>query len=160
MDAKTVLQRVKSDRVMFINLQFTDILGSLKEVTTPVRNLRDILTSGAWFDGSSVEGFARIHESDLYLKPDPGTYSVIPWLNSQEGNTARLICDIYRPDGTPFEGDPRFILKKTLKKAHGMDLSIMWDLNPNFFSSKTEITRSLPWMREDTLTLFRMRPTP
>jgi glutamine synthetase len=120
MDAKTVLQKIKSDRVMFINLQFTDILGSLKEVTTPVRNLRDILTSGAWFDGSSVEGFARIHESDLYLKPDPGTYSVIPWLDSREGNTARMICDIYKPEGTPFEGDPRFILKKTLKKTAEM----------------------------------------
>lgn len=136
MDAKTVLQRVKSDRVMFINLQFTDILGSLKEVTTPVRNLRDILTSGAWFDGSSVEGFARIHESDLYLKPDPRTYSVIPWLNSQEGNTARLICDIYRPDGTPFEGDPRFILKKTLKKAHGMGFEYNVGPEPEFFLFK------------------------
>ncbi len=117
MDAKKALERVKSDRVTFINLQFTDILGSLKEVTAPVKNLQDILRYGAWFDGSSIEGFARIHESDLYLKPDPATYSVIPWLNSPDGNTARLICDIYMPDGRPFEGDPRFILKKMLKRA-------------------------------------------
>lgn len=115
-----ILKKAKADRVTFINLQVTDILGCLKEITTPVKNLPDIMKYGAWFDGSSIEGFARIHESDLYLKPDPATYSVIPWLNSPEGKTARLICDIYRPDGTPFQGDPRFILKKTLKKAHDM----------------------------------------
>lgn len=118
--AEDILKKAKADRVTFINLQVTDILGCLKEITTPVKNLPDIMKYGAWFDGSSIEGFARIHESDLYLKPDPATYSVIPWLNSPEGKTARLICDIYRPDGTPFQGDPRFILKKTLKKAHDM----------------------------------------
>lgn len=120
MKTKNVLEKAKADNVIFINLQFTDIMGSLKEVTAPVQSLSDILKYGAWFDGSSIEGFARIHESDLYLKPDPATYSIIPWLNSPEGNTARLICDIYRPDGSPFEGDPRFILKKTLKKAYDM----------------------------------------
>jgi glutamine synthetase len=120
METKKILERAKEDRVTFINLQFTDILGSLKEVTAPINNLPDIMKYGAWFDGSSIEGFARIHESDLYLKPDPETYSVIPWLSSTEGNAARLICDIYRPDGSPFERDPRFILKKAIKKASGM----------------------------------------
>lgn len=120
MKAEDVIKKAKTDRVTFINLQVTDILGCLKEITTPVKNLRDIIRYGAWFDGSSIEGFARIHESDLYLKPDPATYSVIPWLNSPEGKTARLICDIYKPDGTPFQGDPRYILKKTLKMAHDM----------------------------------------
>jgi len=118
MKAREVLEKVKADNVTLLNLQFTDILGSLKQVTASVKNLYDILAYGAWFDGSSVEGFARIHESDLYLKPDPGTYALIPWLSSPEGNTARLICDIYKPDGSPFEGDPRFILKKALKKAN------------------------------------------
>lgn len=117
MDSKALLEKVMEDRVTFVNLQFTDILGCLKEVTAPVKNLPDIIKYGAWFDGSSVEGFARIHESDLYLKPDLATYAIIPWLNSPEGNTARLICDIYRPDGSPFEGDPRYILKQTLRKA-------------------------------------------
>jgi glutamine synthetase len=117
MDSSQILEKVMEDKVSFVNLQFNDILGCLKEVTAPVKNLPDIIKYGAWFDGSSVEGFARIHESDLYLKPDPATYAVIPWLNSAEGNTARLICDIYRPDGTPFEGDPRYILKQILGKA-------------------------------------------
>jgi glutamine synthetase len=117
MEAKEVLERAKADNVIFINLQFTDMLGRLKEITAPVQRLEDIMKYGAWFDGSSIEGFARIHESDLYLKPDPATYAVIPWLKSPDSNTARLICDIYRPDGNPFEGDPRFILKRALKKA-------------------------------------------
>ncbi len=120
MDAKEVLERAKADRVIFINLQFTDIHGRLKEITAPVNRLEDILKYGAWFDGSSIEGFARIHESDLYLKPDPSTYSIIPWLSSSEERTARLICDIYTPDGKPFEGDPRYILKKTIEKAEKM----------------------------------------
>ena len=123
-----VLEKAKKDKVNFINLQFTDMLGCLKEVTAPVQSLPDIMKYGAWFDGSSVEGFARIHESDLYLKPDPSTYSVIPWLNSQDGNTARLICDIYSPDGSPFEGDPRFILKNALKKASEMGFE--YDVGP------------------------------
>lgn len=120
MDIKEILERAKADNVVFINLQFTDIMGCLKEVTAPIQRLEDILRYGAWFDGSSIEGFARIHESDLYLKPDPSTYSIIPWHNLPNGNTARLICDIFNPDGSPFEGDPRFILKKTLKKAAEM----------------------------------------
>lgn len=120
MKARDVLEGAKADKVSFINLQFTDMLGRLKEVTAPVQRLADILKYGTWFDGSSVEGFARVHESDLYLKPDPATYAVIPWLGSREGNTARLICDIYMPDGKPFEGDPRFILKKILRKSQEM----------------------------------------
>lgn len=120
MDEKEVLERIKADQVVFINLQFTDIHGRLKEITAPVNRLEDILRYGAWFDGSSIEGFARIHESDLYLKPDPSTYSIVPWLSSSGERTARLICDIYRPDGGPFEGDPRYILKKALEKARKM----------------------------------------
>ena len=94
MDIQEILEKTKKDKVIFINLQFTDMLGCLKEITAPIQRLKDILKYGAWFDGSSIEGFARIHESDLYLKPAPSTYRVIPWLNSPEGNTARLICDI------------------------------------------------------------------
>lgn len=112
-----VLERAKKDKAIFVNLQFTDILGCLKEITLPIQRLPDVLKTGAWFDGSSIEGFARIHESDLYLKPDPATYAVIPWLSSPEGETVRLICDIHAADGKPYEGDPRGILKRTLAKA-------------------------------------------
>jgi glutamine synthetase len=144
MKAKEVLEKAKKDKVTFLNLQFTDIMGSLKQVTAPVKSLPDIMKYGAWFDGSSVEGFARIHESDLYLKPDPSTYSIIPWLGSEEGNTARLICDIYRPDGNPFEGDPRFILKKILEKARNMGFKYNTGPEPEFFLFRNDSTDLLP----------------
>jgi glutamine synthetase len=148
MKATEVLERAKKDKVTFLNLQFTDIMGSLKQVTAPVKSLPDIMKYGAWFDGSSVEGFARIHESDLYLKPDPDTYSIIPWLGSKEGNTARLICDIYRPDGSPFQGDPRFILKKVLEKARKMGFKYNTGPEPEFFLFKNDSTDLLPMDRD------------
>lgn len=141
---KGVLEKAKKDNVAFINLQFTDILGALKEVSAPVKSLPDILKYGAWFDGSSIEGFARIHESDLYLKPDPDTYAVIPWLNSPEGNTARLICDIYRPDGKPFDGDPRFILKKLIKEAKEMGFTYHVGPELEFFLFRDDPDKLLP----------------
>ncbi len=116
MEVKKVLEQVKKDDIKFITLQFTDLLGVIKEVIIPVEQLEDALADGVWFDGSSIEGFARIQESDLFLKPDLMTYAVVPWL-TEEGKTARLICDIYRPDGKPFQGDPRFILKQATAEA-------------------------------------------
>jgi glutamine synthetase len=142
--AKEVLEKAKKDKVTFLNLQFTDIMGSLKQVTAPIKHLSEILKSGAWFDGSSIEGFARIHESDLYLKPAPETYAVIPWLNSPEGNTARLICDIYKPDGSPFQGDPRFILKTVLKKAHKMGYAYNTGPEPEFFLFRNDAVTLTP----------------
>jgi len=116
MESKKVLERAEQDNIEFITLQFTDLLGVIKEVIIPVEKLNDALTDGAWFDGSSIEGFARIQESDLFLKPVPETYAQVPWL-TEDGKTARLICDIYRADGKPFEGDPRYILKQAAAKA-------------------------------------------
>ena len=116
MEVKKILEQVKKDNIKFITLQFTDLLGVIKELIIPVERLEDASRNGVWFDGSSVEGFARIQESDLFLKPDMVTYAVVPWL-TENGKTARLICDIYRPDGKPFEGDPRFILKQAAAEA-------------------------------------------
>ncbi|HIJ53687.1 MAG TPA: glutamine synthetase [Planctomycetes bacterium] len=116
MEVKKVLEQVKKDDIKFITLQFTDLLGVIKELIIPVEQLEDASRNGVWFDGSSVEGFARIQESDLFLKPDMATYAVVPWL-TENGKTARLICDIYRADGKPFEGDPRFILKQAAAEA-------------------------------------------
>ncbi|MFN3307422.1 MAG: glutamine synthetase beta-grasp domain-containing protein, partial [Candidatus Kapaibacteriota bacterium] len=113
---ENIIKQLKEDKISFVNLQFADILGTLKEVTIPVSKIEDSLRYGTWFDGSSIEGFARIHESDLYLKPDISTYAIIPWLSNGEERTARFICDIYKPDGNHFEADPRYILKKTLKE--------------------------------------------
>jgi glutamine synthetase len=116
MEVKKVLEQAEKDEAKFITLQFTDLLGVIKEIIIPVQELEDASRDGVWFDGSSVEGFARIQESDLFLKPDMTTYAVVPWL-TENGKTARLICDIYQADGKPSEGDPRFILKRAVAEA-------------------------------------------
>src|SRR3990167_735829 len=115
---KEVLERVKKDKVSFVDLQFTDFLGNIKSSTIPAYNLPDAMVRGVWIDGSSIEGYARIHESDMYLMPDPDTYALMPWRNNVEtGRVARVICDVYKPNHEPFDGDPRQILKKVLMEA-------------------------------------------
>lgn len=118
---KEILAAAKKDKVAFIDLQFTDFIGNIKNSTIPIYNLEDALTKGIWIDGSSVEGFARIHESDMYLMPDPYTYALLPWRNNTEtGRVARLICDVYKPNHEPFEGDPRNILKRVLAETKSL----------------------------------------
>lgn len=120
-EIKELLARVKKEKAAFIDLQFTDFLGGIKSSTIPVYNLEEALTRGVWIDGSSIEGFARIHESDMFLMPDVVTYTLLPWRNEGErGRVARLICDVYTPDHKPFEGDPRNILKRALADAKKM----------------------------------------
>ena len=138
MDTNKILEQIKTDMVNFIQLQFTDLYGIVKSLTIPVKQLQDAFRNGVWFDGSSIEGFSRICESDMYLKPDISTYAVIPWLHSEYGSTARFICDIYNPDGNPFEGDPRYILKKVIKET--ADLGFVFNTGPEleFFLFKTD----------------------
>lgn len=114
-----ILRLSKEHDVKFVRLQFTDIFGILKNVAITVEQLEKALDNKCMFDGSSIEGFVRIEESDMYLRPDPNSFVIFPW-RPQTGKVARLICDVYNPDGTPFEGDPRFVLKKALKKAEAM----------------------------------------
>jgi len=115
---KEVLSLAKKDRVAFVDLQFSDFLGNIKSSTIPINNLAGALVTGVWIDGSSIEGFARIHESDMYLMPDPETYALLPWRNNVEtGRVARLICDVYTPNHEPFEGNPRNILKRVIAEA-------------------------------------------
>ncbi|MBN1178803.1 MAG: glutamine synthetase [Anaerolineae bacterium] len=116
MTTNDLLTRVKEDGVRFVSLQFTDILGTTKSVTIPVGKLDNALENGIWFDGSSIQGFARIYESDMVLVPDPATYRVLPW-SDPERLRARLICDIHGPDGTPSPSDPRTALKRVLAHA-------------------------------------------
>lgn len=114
-----ILRIAREQDVKFIRLQFTDIFGIMKNVAITVDQLESALENKVMFDGSSIEGFARIEESDMYLRPDPDTFVIFPW-RPQNGKVARLICDVYNPDGTPFEGAPRHVLKKALKKATDM----------------------------------------
>lgn len=116
-DAEYVLKKVKDENVRFIRLWFTDVLGFLKSFSITPEELEGAFEEGMGFDGSSIEGFARIEESDMVAKPDPGTFVVLPWRASQNMNVARMFCDILKPDGTPYEGDPRYALKRNLKKA-------------------------------------------
>ncbi|MCR5715475.1 MAG: type I glutamate--ammonia ligase [Lachnospiraceae bacterium] len=114
--AKEILQLVEEEDVEFIRLQFVDILGNMKNVAITSSQLERALTRGCMFDGSSIEGFVQIEESDMCLKPDLSTLAIFPW-RPQQGKVARLICDVYRPDGSPFDGDPRYILKKEIEAA-------------------------------------------
>ncbi len=114
-----VMKLVKEHRVRYIRLWFTDVLGFLKGFTITVDELPRALGDGMGFDGSSIEGFARIEESDMVARPDPATFAILPW-ESKEQAVARMFCDIYAPDGKPFAGDPRYVLKKNLERAKKM----------------------------------------
>jgi len=114
--SKDLLERVREDEVCFVSLQFTDVMGTIKSVTIPVGRLGEVLEDGLWFDGSSIEGFARIYESDLVLRPDEDTYRVLPW-SAPERRRARLICDVYGPDGNPSPNVPRQALRQMLARA-------------------------------------------
>lgn len=111
-----LLKTVEEQRIKYIDLNFADIVGMVKNVTIPVSELPQVLDHGIWFDGSSVEGFVRIAESDMYLVPDLTTFAVLPWLTGEEA-TARLICNAYTPTGQPFIGDPRAVLMRQLAEA-------------------------------------------
>ena len=113
-----VLQAALDSALTYIDLQFTDVTGLVKTVTIPARQLEIALKQGVWFDGSSVEGFARVAESDMYLRPDPSTFAVIPW--ETDRRIGRLICNVFTPDGEPFAGDPRAALQRAVAQAEAL----------------------------------------
>jgi glutamine synthetase len=114
-EAEFVLRTVEERGIRFIRLWFTDVLGFLKSFAITPAELETAFTEGMGFDGSSIEGFARIQESDMVARPDPSTFQIIPW--TSEHQVARMFCDIHNPDGSPFEGDPRYVLKQQLQRA-------------------------------------------
>jgi len=131
-----IIQQAKEHNVKFIRLQFTDLLGTIKNVEIPISQLEKALDNKMMFDGSSIEGYVRIEESDMYLYPDLDTWVIFPWVTTDR--VARLICDVYMPDGTPFAGDPRGILKRNLKLMEKMGFSAMnVGPEPEFFLFKT-----------------------
>lgn len=135
-----ILEKAKKNDVKFVRLQFTDILGIVKNVAIPVGQLEKALTEGIYFDGSSINGFVRIQESDMRLEPDPDTFTILPWRNNEndEPMTARLICNVKQPDGTPFEGDPRHVLKRATEKADEMGYEFFCGPEPEFFVFEKE----------------------
>ena len=114
-----ILQIAEDENVEFIRLQFTDVFGNLKNLAITAGQLKKALENNYMFDGSAIDGFARVEESDMYLYPDPDTWAILPW-RPQHGKVARLICDVYTLDRKPFAGDPRGMLKRAVKEAAEM----------------------------------------
>jgi glutamine synthetase len=154
MTKSQVLSLAKEQKVEFINVMFTDLLGVMKALTIPVSKLEDAIEQNVWFDGSSIEGFARISESDMYLKPDLDTFTVIPWSKGTRAVTALIIADVYMPDGTPFEGDPRGILKRQLKRAADMGYQFNTGPELEFFLFKRGPDGELKALPHDTAGYF------
>ena len=128
-----ILKLAKEKNVKFIRMQFTDILGIVKNVAITAQQLEDALDNKIMFDGSSIDGFTRIQESDMYLRPDYDTFTIFPWRPEEGGVVARLICDVYTPDGEPFSGGPRNVLKEALKEAEEMGYDMNVGPEPEFF---------------------------
>ncbi|WP_338450950.1 type I glutamate--ammonia ligase [Niallia oryzisoli] len=149
----------EEQNVKYIRLQFTDILGVIKNVEIPVSQLEKALDNKMMFDGSSIEGFVRIEESDMYLYPDLDTFVVFPW-TAEKGKVARFICDIYNPDGTPFAGDPRNNLKRILKEMEELGFT---DFNlgpePEFFLFKLDAKGEPTLELNDNGGYFDLAPT-
>ncbi len=149
-----VLARVEKSQVKFIDLQFTDVVGVVKNITIPAAELPQVLEQGIWFDGSSIEGFARVAESDMHLRPEPSTFAVIPWLRGEDA-TGRLICNVFTPDGQPFQGDPRAVLRRALAEAE--QLGFRYNTGPEleFFLLKPHPDGSLiPPVPHDSASYF------
>ncbi len=130
MKEEELLKIIKERNVKILRLQFTDLDGTLKQVSVPTSDIKRVLDNKVMFDGSSVEGFARINESDMYLKPDLSTFALIPW---EDSKAARLICDVMEPDGKDCEESPRYILKKVVDQAHQMGFEAQAGPEPEFF---------------------------
>lgn len=134
MDRDYIFKMVEEENVKFIRLQFTDILGVLKAISITSDQLQKALDGELMFDGSSIEGFVRIEESDMYLKPDPSTFLILPWASTtSDAKTARIICDIFDSNGEPFHGCPRYALSRVLKEAKDMGYTMQVGPEPEFF---------------------------
>lgn len=152
-----ILKIVEEEDVKFIRLQFTDVLGTLKNVAITSTQLPKVLDEGMMFDGSSIQGFVRIEESDMYLKPDLDTFVIFPW-RPQKGKVARFICDIYTPAGEPFVGDPRYILRKTIEEAKEMGFDFNVGNECEFFLFHTDEDGNPTTLTNDKAGYFDLAP--
>ncbi len=153
--AEDVIRMCKENCIEFIRLQFVDIFGVMKNIAITVNELEKALENKIMFDGSSIEGFVRIEESDMILYPDPSTYTELPWLS--EHKIARMICDVYRPDGTPFEGDPRYVLKKAINEAKEMGFDFFVGPECEFFLFEMDENRQTT-VTQDNAGYFDLGP--
>ena len=152
-----IIRMVREDDVEFIRMQFTDIFGQLKNVAITASQIEKAVNNDIMIDGSSIEGFVRINESDQYLHPDLDTFAILPW-RPQRGKVARLICDVYNPDGTPFAGDPRGVLKRVLAEAAEMGYSFNVGPECEFFLFQTDENGKPTTMTSDEAGYFDLGP--
>lgn len=155
---KKIRSLIKEKNVRFIVLQIADILGSAKSTTLPVNQIDKVLNNEIMFDGSSIDGFTRIEESDMYLYPDLSTFSLLPWPTLNGYTVARMICDVYTPDGKPFEGDPRYVLKRAIKKAEEMGYTFNVGPEPEFYIFKKDEKGDPVFESKDKAGYFDMAP--
>ncbi len=154
---KDVLRMAEENDVKFVRLQFTDVFGMLKNVAITSKQLPKVLEEGAMFDGSSIDGFVRIEESDMLLIPDTDTFEIFPW-RPQQGKVARLICDVYTTDGKPYDGCPRNMLKKTLEKAEAMGYTMNVGPELEFFLFQTDSEGKPTTITQDEGSYFDLAP--
>ena len=159
MEKEEIKNILKEENISYIRMQFTDMLGAIKAVEIPVKRIDDALNNKIMFDGSSIEGFVRIKEADMYLHPDLDTFLVLPFEDSSKGGVARFICDVYMPDGKPFIGDPRYILKKEVKKMNEMGIETMYvGFEPEFYLFKLNNDGSVSTTCSDRASYFDLSP--
>ncbi len=155
---KDIERIVKEENVRFIRLQFTDIFGAMKNISITERQLSRALDNKCMFDGSSIEGFVRIEESDMYLHPDLNSFAILPWITDEGGRVARLICDVYDTNGNPFSGDPRGVLKRVLADAADMGYTVNIGPEAEFFLFKTDEDGKPTAIRNDKAGYFDLGP--
>src|SRR5438105_4630607 len=136
-EVERIMARATADKVRFVNMQFTDLMGIVKSVAIPIHQFEDACINGKWFDGSSIEGFARIAESDMFLVPDLSTWAVMPWERAEE-STGRAICWVYNPNGELFEGDPRLVLARAMDYAAALGYKLNTGPELEFFLFRTK----------------------
>ena len=153
-----IMHIIKEKNVNFFRLQFVDIFGFLKNIALPLSQIEKALDGKIMFDGSSIEGFVRINESDMYLKPDYDTFVVMPWREKDGSNAARIICDVYKPDGTPFIGCPRNNLKRVLAEAKKLGYTMNVGTEAEFFLFRRDADGRATTITDDVTGYFDVEP--
>jgi glutamine synthetase len=159
MDKRDLVERCREQNVRFVRLQFSELHGQLKNVSIPVEELEKALDNELMFDGSSIRGYKRIEMSDMYFHPDPDTFAVLPWRQRASGATARLICDVADPDGSPFAGDPRVALKRLVGEAGDLGYEMAVGPEAEFFLFKRDADGNPTVDTHDRATYFDVAPS-
>lgn len=158
MTREEIMQIIEDENVQFFRLQFVDIFGFMKNVALPKSQIEKALDGNMMFDGSSIDGFVRINESDMYLKPDYDTFCVLPWRNKEGVAAARIICDVHKSDGTPFEGCPRVNLKRVLAEAKALGYTMNVGTEAEFFLFEKDEQGRATTVTNDVAGYFSLDP--